>query len=294
MSHVVAVDIGATKVSAAIVSAEGLILARRKLPVESSSVAALAQQVAKLVSQIAIEFGSSRCDLKAAGVIVPGIYFAETGNVWVPNLWGDQQVPFARELEAALVIPVRMDSDRAGCVLGEQWLGAARGVNNVVFLAIGTGIGAGIISDGRLMRGSGDVAGAVGWFALLPEHCDLYRRIGCWEAEAAGPGLARRANVSSAEQVIEAARAHDPAALQAIAETARYLGMGIANIISLLNPEVIVLGGGLMQAHDLFLDKIRTSVLRWAQPVAARQVRIEPTRLGENAGLLGAARLAFE
>ncbi len=294
MRHAVAVDIGATKVSAAIVDDQGGILARKKFPVEGSSVETLTRQIGKLVSEVVAECGGNRQSIKTAGVIVPGIYFAETGKVWVPNLWGHEQVPFAKELEAELEMPVRMDSDRAGYVLGEQWLGAARGINDVVFLAVGTGIGAGIISGGRLLRGSGDVAGAVGWFALTPEHSELYSRIGCWEAEAAGPALARRAGALSAEQVIDSARSGDSTARRMIAETARYLGMGIANLISLLNPEMIVLGGGLMQAYDLFLEEIRDSVRRWAQPVAAQQVRIEPTQLGENAGLLGAARLAFE
>lgn len=288
MSPAVAVDIGATKVSAALVDGEGRIFRHRKLPVERGGVNALTRQIATLVCEIVRESGANR-----AGVIVPGIYFRTSGKVWAPNLWGHEQVPFAKELKAALGMPVRIDSDRAGYVLGEQWLGAARGMNDVVFLAVGTGIGAGIISGGRLLRGAGDIAGAVGWFALSADYQELYSKLGCWEAEAAGPSVARRSGTVSAEQAIAAARSGDSAACEAVAATSRWLGMGIANLISLLNPEMIVLGGGLMQAHDLFLDGIRASASQWAQPVAARQVRIEPTQLGENAGLLGAARLAF-
>jgi glucokinase len=117
--------------------------------------------------------------------------------------------------------------------------------------------------------------------------------MGCWEAEAAGPALARRLKAASAEEVVAAARNGDSFALAAVEETARYLGLGIANLVSVLNPEMIVLGGGLMQAGDLFLPAIRRVMPVWAQPVAARQVRIELTQLGEDAGLLGAARLAF-
>lgn len=287
MSQVLAVDIGGTKVSVAAVDSEGRILAQRKASVDRGGADALARQIAELATEIDAK-------VSAAGAIVPGIYFLETGNVWVPNLWGQAQVPFQRALESALGMPVQVDSDRAGYVLGESWLGAARGLKNVVFLAVGTGIGAGIISGGRLLRGAGDIAGAVGWFALQKDYRDIYREIGCWEAEAAGPGLARRLGKDSAEQVIVAARSGSDEAKAAILETANYLGMGIANLISLLNPEMIVLGGGLMQAHDLFLGTILNSALQWAQPVAAQQVRIEPTQLGENAGLLGAARLALE
>jgi glucokinase len=159
--------------------------------------------------------------------------------------------------------------------------------------SIGTGIGAGIVAGGNLLRGSGDIAGAVGWFTLTPERQPLYVQVGCFEAEAAGPALARRARMDSAEAVIAAARAGDPNANLAVEQTARYLAMGIANIVSILNPEMIVLGGGLMQASDLFLATIKRIVGDWAQPIAARQVRIEITSLGEDAGLLGAARLAL-
>ena len=133
----------------------------------------------------------------------------------------------------------------------------------------------------------------MGWFALNPEWREVYREMGCWEAEAAGPALARRMGVSSAEEVVARARNGDAAAKQAVKHSATYLGMGIANIVSILNPEMIVLGGGLMQAADLFLEPIRRTVAQWAQPVAAKQVRIEMTQLGEDAGLLGAARLAL-
>jgi len=287
MSAVLAVDIGGTKLATAIVKEDGRILAQTKCPVERSSPAALARQIADMAKSLG-------CSTTAAGAIVPGIYFAASGNVWAPNLWGHREVAFRDELQSAIGMPVRMDSDRAGYVLGEQWIGAARGVNDVVFLAVGTGIGAGIISGGRLLRGAGDIAGAVGWFALTPQSTGRYREVGCWEAEAAGPALARRMNARSAEEVIQAARAGDAAALIAVAETARYLGLGIANMVSLLNPELIVLGGGMLQAYDLFADEISRTVAEWAQPVAARQVRLEPSRLGENAGLLGAARLALQ
>jgi glucokinase len=227
------------------------------------------------------------------GIIVPGIFDKRTGEAWAPNLWGHAHVPLLAELHRALEVSITIDSDRAGCVLGEQWLGAARGLDDVVFLAVGTGIGAGIVSGGRLLDGSGGIAGAVGWFAVNPQPREEYGRVGCWEAEAAGPALARRLNASSAEEVVAAARNGDSFALAAVEETARYLGLGIANLVSVLNPEMIVLGGGLMQAGDLFLPAIRRVMPVWAQPVAARQVRIELTQLGEDAGLLGAARLAF-
>jgi glucokinase len=231
-------------------------------------------------------------DIGGVGMIVPGIYDPGTGHSWSPNLWGDRQVPVREALAPLLPAPLSIDSDRSGYVLGESWLGAARGCTDAVFLAVGTGIGAGFLCDGRVVRGAAGIAGAVGWFATdagwTPQGT-----LGCWEAQAAGPALARRAGAPSAEAVADAARAGDAAALRAVAETAEALAMGIANLISALNPQVVVLGGGLMQAKDLFLDPIRRAVPRWAQPIAARQCRIEPSTLGADAGLFGAARLVL-
>jgi glucokinase len=178
-------------------------------------------------------------------------------------------------------------------VLGEQWLGVAQGLSDVVFVAVGTGIGAGILSGGRLIRGAGDIAGAVGWLALNSQFREIYRELGCWEAEAAGPAVACKGRRRSAELVAEAARRGDPEAIAVMEEAARYLALGIANLISVLNPEMVVLGGGLMQAADLLLEPIRRAVPLWAQPRSAAQARIELTRLGDQTGLLGAARLAL-
>ncbi len=286
--QVLAVDLGGTKVAMAVVDAAGRILARRKVPVEKASVTATADQVHALAEELLADRRAA-----ATGVAVPGIYSPAAGTAWAPNLWGRHEVPLAELLEARLPKPVVIDSDRSAYVLGEQWVGAARGLRNVVFLALGTGIGAGIIAEGRLYRGAAGIAGAVGWFALSPAWKEIYGQLGCFEAEAAGPALARRVGAASAEVVAARARAGDPAALSAIEETAGWIAMGVANIVSLLNPEIVVLGGGLMQAGDLLLETVRRRFLDWAQPLAARQVRLETTALGEDAGILGAARLAF-
>lgn len=292
MSSVIAVDLGGTKLITAVVSEDGRVTGRTKHAVERASLAASVEQIkAAIQESLAL---AQAADVHAVGLIVPGIFAKTTGMAWAPNLWGHNQVPLVAELQRVLEVPVTIGSDRAGYVLGEQWLGAARDLKDVVFLAVGTGIGAGILTNGRVLNGCGGVAGAVGWFALGPrQHNEQYAAVGCWEAEAAGPALARRLNARSAEDVIAAARAGDAAALAAVEDTAHSLGLGIANLVSVLNPEMVVLGGGLMQAADLFLPTIRDTMSKWAQPISARQVRLELTQLGEDAGLLGAARLAF-
>lgn len=289
----VAVDIGGTKLAAATVDGEGGIHGLTRLRTEKESARASIGQIVRAIHQTLAAAGTSWNHIASVGLAVPGIYHAGTGKVWAPNLPGWDNIPLREELEAQLPVPIIVDSDRAACVLGEHWLGIARGLTDVVFLAVGTGIGAGIITGGKLCRGAGDIAGAVGWFALNPRWRELYRQAGCWEAEAAGPALARRAGTATAEDAVEAARNGSRQAAQALAETARFLAMGIANIISILNPQIVVLGGGLMQAGGVLLGPIRRQAPQWAQPISAGQARIELTALGGNAGLLGAARLAL-
>lgn len=289
---VIAVDLGGTKIAAAAVDRSGTIHFRQKTPVTRAGVAECARQIAGMVDAC-VKSVSPQKKVGAVGLIVPGIYKPDSGHVWAPNLWGQEDVPLQSELERVIPYPLVMDDDRAGYVLGEQWRGAAQGFDDVVFLAVGTGIGAGILIGGKPVHGTGGVAGAVGWFRFAGPDQGIYKQVGCWEAEAAGPALARRAGTNSAEEAFQAADHGDKRALAAIETTAEYLALGVANLISILNPEMVILGGGLMQQGLRFLDSVRTKALEWAQPVAAQQVRIELTQLGQDAGLLGAACLAW-
>lgn len=282
MRRVLAVDLGGTKTAVAYVDQGGAIQDHRKL--------AAAHTLEGTVAQIA----EAAAGASAVGIIVPGIYDAQTGRAWCPNLWGAEEAPLLEALKARIDTPVVIDSDRAGYVLGEVWLGAARGLKDVVFVAVGTGIGAGILSNGKVIRGAHGIAGAAGWMALSPEWKDIYAQTGCWEAESAGPAVARIGGAANAQGVVAAARSGDVSARGVLDHAARFIGLGVANLISILNPEAVVLGGGLIQgAGDLMMGTIRAAAARWAQPVAARRCRIEITQLGENAGLLGAARLAL-
>lgn len=282
MTSVLAVDLGGTKTTVARVDETGAISQRVKVP------------AARTVDESVLQIAGQVDRAAAVGIIVPGIYTPSTGRAWCPNLWGPDEVPLLDRLRGRVSVPVVIDSDRAGSVLGEAWLGAARGLRDVVFVAIGTGIGVGILSEGRGVRGAHGIAGAAGWFALDPDYREQYAVTGCWEAESAGPAIARHAGRADAESVVGAARAGDVHALQALDRAAKYIAMGVANLVSLLNPEVVVLGGGVMQgAGDLILDRVRADFGRWAQPIAASRCRIELTQLGEDAGLLGAARLAL-
>lgn len=343
-----AVDIGGTKIASALFTRDGAISATTKVPIDKAGGDAAAAQVAAAISDLSAAAASAGGSLKAVGLCVPGIAYSGTARVWAPNIRGWDQYPLLEktkslsrfrdslsrqrpsqpreevwessdELNAKRFIlpgigPLILESDRSACVAGEAWKGAAAGASDAVFLAVGTGIGAGIIAGGRIVHGHEDIAGAVGWFGLDPDFKPEYAAMGSFEAEASGNSVARKARLRlvagrsslmrdlargrfeavTAETVAAAARQKDPLAMEVVADVVTYLGMGIANIVSMLNPEVVVLGGGLFQAADLFLEPVRREFKRWAQPLAARSVRIELSTLGENAGLYGCGRLAWE
>jgi glucokinase len=304
------IDVGGTKLSAALFSADGDIHQRKKVPLDRAGGDEAAWQIASLIA----EYEDTQQAPRAIGIVIPGIVFDSSGEVWAPNIPGWDCYPLRDRLREATATELVLDSDRAAYVLGEQWCGAARGAKDVVFLAVGTGIGAGILVDGRLCRGAGDIAGAVGWFALAPEFRPDYAKRGCFESEASGTAVGERAIEAldsqaseviselvdgdlgqiTAEVVVEAARRGDSVARETLDRAATYLAMGIANIVSILNPEIVVLGGGLMQAGDLLLEPIKKEFTRWAQPIAAGQVRLELSALGQDAGLFGAGRLAWD
>ena len=282
MSRVLAVDLGGTKAAIGRVDGDGRVHGRRRAaapPTLEETVACIAEDAT---------------GVDAVGVIVPGLCTAD-GQAWCPNLWGDVHVPLRAALDARLDVPVAIDCDRAGYVMGEAWMGTAQGVRDVVFVAVGTGIGVGILSGGHVLRGAHGTAGSAGWSALSDCWDDEFARCGCWEAHAAGPAIAKAFGAPSTADVVAAARAGDTRAVAALGEAAAWTGRGVATLVSVLDPALVVLGGGVMHgAGDLLLDPIRDEVARWAQPIAARQCRIVLSTLGENAGLLGAARLALD
>ncbi len=286
---------------------------RGKVAIEKGPAEKPVRQIIRIIHKLAAEARRKNGEILAIGICIPGVVFPKSGLVWAPNISGWDHYPLRDRLREKTSIPLVLDSDRSGYVLGEQWLGVAKGKKDVVFLAVGTGIGAGILAGGRLIQGSEDIAGAVGWFALDPHFRSEYAAMGCFEAEASGASLGRKArrflkagapsrmkglikgNIENitAETVVNAARAGDRLAGYLLDSAVSYLAMGIANIVSILNPDMVVLGGGLFQAGDLLLKPIRKEFKRWAQPLAAKKVRIELSLLGENTGLYGAGKLAW-
>lgn len=303
----IGVDLGGTKLAAAAFTAGGELLQRESTPLADRHGTAVGALIVERIGKLAEKQG-----LDGAGVCVPGLYRASRGTVWAPNIPGWDDYPLRDELRSALGnTSLTIDSDRAAYILGETWRGAAAGARDAIFLAVGTGIGAGILAEGRVLRGHGDVAGAIGWLALDRPHVPRYTNHGCFEDQASGPGLVRVArdlmqgdasyrgalrqqgDALDAGAICTAYDQGDPIAVRVIDNAIELWGMACANLVSLFNPEIIVFGGGVFGPATRFLDRIRAEAKRWAQPIAIEQVRFVASTLGGDAGLIGAGRLAL-
>jgi glucokinase len=210
-------------------------------------------------------------------------------------------------------IPVVIDSDRACYVLGESWQGNAKGCRDVIFLSVGTGIGAGILADGKILRGSNDIAGAIGWMALSRPFENKYTDCGCFEYYASGRGIAGiAANLITEDKsyngelkkkaiaainpndVFAAYENSDLLALKVVRQCLEFWGMAVANLVSLFNPEKIIFGGGVFGPAVKLIPLIRQEAEKWAQPISIKKVTIESSGLEGDAGVFGAAYLALK
>jgi glucokinase len=239
---------------------------------------------------------------------VPGIYHKTTGRVWAPNIGGWADYPLLAELKELMgPIPVCIDSDRACYILGEHWKGAAQVCTDAIYLAVGTGIGAGIMAGGQIIRGGHDIAGAIGWMALERPFIPAFVPAGCFEGYASGTGMALHAqklmdenaqykgvlrHAARAEDILKAYETGDEIAIQVITTCIELWGMAIANLVSLFDPEKIIMGGGVFGPATKFIPDIVAEAAKWAQPVSMKLVQVEASMLEDRAGLYGAGMLA--
>jgi glucokinase len=253
---------------------------------------------------------ATRKDFIGVGIGAPGPLDRDKGLVIVaPNL-GWKNFPLRDRIGERLDLPATLDNDANCATVGEWWLGAARGGTNVIGMTIGTGIGGGIIIDGKLFHGSSDVAGEIGHTTidLNGRHCKC-GNYGCLEAYASGPAIAVRArevlvreetasllpsmvdgNLEeiTAETVYDAAKQGDAVASEIVRDTARYLGAGIANLLNIINADVVVVAGGVTQAGDALFTPLRAEVRRRAFRPAVDATKILAGSLPGTAGIVGA------
>ena len=311
---VIGLDLGATKLAGAVFDPDGHILERDVALLAGRDGDEVGRLIVERIAVLRSLAASSGRAVEAIGVSVPGIADQAGGTVWAPNIAGWERYPLPDLLrrEAGASCPILVDSDRAASILGEASRGVARGHRHAIFLAVGTGIGAGILVDGSILRGAHDIAGAIGWMGLDRPYRAEYDRCGGFESHASGAGIARvaRARLAAesgyagplrgldpelitAHEVFAADAGGDELAARVVANAVECWGMAVANLVSLFNPEMIVLGGGVFGPAARVLDRIVAEARRWAQPVSFREVSVRVSALGPEACLYGTGELAL-
>jgi len=304
----IGVDVGGTKIAGAIGDLDGAILARRTVPTwPSDGTPGGLDALLNMIGGLYAEGAARGVPVRGIGIGIPGVTRHAAGVVvWAPGLaW--RELPLAALVEARFGVPTYLENDVNLAVLGEHWRGAGREVPHVVGVFIGTGIGAGIIIDGQIVRGANDAAGEVGYLLLARDDLRrTYPGFGAFEGKNAGPGIARRAAAAlaagptgrsslsvpapSARDVVAAAAAGDIIAGRVIAETVDSLALALGNISCVLNPQRIIIGGavglGLAPWHAALQERLVGRVPHVPE--------IVPAALGVDAGLYGALALALE
>lgn len=312
---VVGIDLGGTKILAAAVGPDGQVLGRAKRSTGSGEgPEAVLDRMADCAREAVTRAALSQTDVRGVGIGAPGPLEPETGVViFAPNLSGWKNIPVKAAMEKRLGKPVFMENDVNVGTLGEHALGAGKGIQDLVGIFIGTGIGGGVILNGRLHRGFNKISGEIGHMTIEMggPKCGCGNR-GCLEAVASRTAISRdiasairkgkrsllgkRRNIDPADlksgDIARALKAGDAVALRVIRRAGRAIGISIVNIIHLLNPEMFVLGGGAMAFSDHLLPVILKTVKKRALPLTADNIRIVPAQLADDAGVLGAAVLA--
>ncbi len=311
MTLTIGVDVGGTKIAAGVVDELGTLLATTRRETPATDPAMIEAQVEDAVTEL-----RAGHDVAAVGVAAAGFVNAVTGVVlFAPNLaWRDE--PLGADLRARLGLPVTIENDANAAAWGEFRFGAASHVQDMVLLTVGTGLGGGIVNEGRLLRGAVGLGAEMGHVRVVPDgiRCGCGNR-GCWEQYASGSALEREARELVASGSLHAARllelcegkpkrlrgrmvtqaAHegDPASVELLADLGTWLGEGMASMAAVLDPSVFVVGGGVVEAGDLLIQPARHALGRNLPARGHRpEIEVQAATLGNEAGMIGAGDLA--
>jgi glucokinase len=311
--HYLGVDLGGTKILTALVDGRGQVRRRVRVATPGGGPEPVIDVIVETVHAVARDAGVEIRALRGLGVGAPGPMDPRTGIVFEPpNLPGWRDVPLGAALTTRLGIPAFVENDANAAALGERWAGAGVGIDDLIYMTVSTGIGGGLIFGGRLYHGVSGTAGEIGHMVVDPRgpQCPC-GRVGCLEAMASGPSIARDARAAvragrrtalaliaqdelDAAAVAAAALDGDAVALEIYARAAAALGAGIANLVNLLNPAMVIIGGGVSHAGDLIFPVVRRIVRQEAFERPASAVQIVPALLGDDAGAVGAAAVVRE
>ena len=309
---VVAIDIGGTKITSAVITREGKMLSRiYRLTLAHEGPRKV---ISHMVDAVQVSLRKAGLDLSAiGGVGVAAAAIIDIGRGLVsdaPNLPRWHNIPLRNSLADSLGKPVFLLNDASAAALGEHRMGAGHGLDNLIYITVSTGIGGGLVINGQLYNGTDGCAAEIGHMIILVNGpaCKCGQR-GCFEALASGTAIARMAverleaggksclteltrgkiGDITAQLVSEAARRDDSLALNVIDESARYLGIGLANLVNIINPQMIIMGGGVSKMGGMLFRPASKSMKEHAFKLPARTVRLVRPRLGMDAGLMGAA-----
>ncbi len=308
----IGVDVGGTNVKLALVDMNGKIVYSNTTPTRADlgyehSIANIQTAIEELMK----ETSSNKENIEAIGFGFPGQIDYQNGIVrLLPNMPGWVEIPVAKIMEEKFQIQTKLDNDVRVATLGELKYGAGKGCNNLVCITVGTGIGSGLVLNGKLVRGAKNAAGEIGHIKMTMGDgpicgCGDY---GCFEAYASGPSIVAEAKeyikggksskfkeLATEELspyiVAQAALQGDAVAKRIYSKMGEIIGLGLTSVINLLNPERVIIGGGVADAGDILFNPIRETVAKRAMPIQAQSVEIVPAQLGNTAGVIGASLL---
>jgi len=297
-----AVDIGGTKIAVGVVDDHGKVLARRECPTDPDR--GYAHALGNIREMLQATAHTAKAQISGIGIGSTGPLYALTGEFgdvnFFPNWKGENPV---EDLARIFQVKVAMENDGDAAALGEAGWGAGRNKKRLMYVTVGTGIGTGFIVDGRLYRGVDASHPEVGHHLVDPSGppCVCGFR-GCWESLAAGPAMAEwtkkeapadypHRDILTAKQICQLARSGDELARRAVDRQAYYLGLGLANLVTIFTPDAIVLGGSVMKSADLLLDGIRKVIRESCRLVPWERTELALASLGEDSNLIGAARV---
>jgi len=286
-----AVDIGGTKIAVGMVSEDGQILAHRQFP--SGNKLSPQNGIAQIISLLRETAAEAANPFEGIGISCTGPIDPITGIMGKIEFLPDWEgINLVTEIQNAMSVGVAMENDADAAALGEYSWGAGKHATRLVYVTISTGIGVGMVFDGRLYRGFEGAHPEFGHHVIDPSgplcSCGAH---GCWEIMASGPAMAKFAKCSTAFETCQEADRGNPAALAAIKREGTYLGVGFANLVNIFVPDVIIFGGGVMQRKELFLEAIQNGIRKNCSMVPYEKTRLVPAQFGVQAGLIGAAQV---
>lgn len=308
-NYAIGIDIGGTNLRAAVISARGEVVKKTKEPSGGDVLESLQKIISSLYTGVGIDL---QRDVAGIGIGVAGLVDRKKGVVLLsPNLHAVEGINFVESLQKQFPVPVFIENDANAAAVGEKWMGAGKGFNNFVLLTLGTGIGGGIVYEGRLAN----VAAEIGHMSINAdgEKCpcgnygclELYAAAGAMKAKAVSAlekgaeSLLRECSKGrfyklTTEDIYKSALEGDKLARDVLKDTGKHLGIGFANIINIMSPEAIILAGGLVGAWDIYVQEAIKEASRRTFKSLFDSVKIIPSSLGDDAGIIGSAKLVFE